>query len=196
MSALILASTSAVRARLLREAGLDFSVVPSQVDEEIVKKSKPCSGTGTLALSLAKAKAKAVATRYSDVHVIGADQILECDGRRFDKPVDLAAARAQLLVLKGKTHGLVTACTVFQGEACLFEHVSTPKLTMRAFSEAFLDDYLAKMGDSVTSSVGAYQLERMGAQLFEAIDGDYFTILGLPLLPLLSFLRAEGLVRA
>jgi septum formation protein len=193
---LILASASPVRARLLREAGLAFTVAVSGVDEKTIKESAAHSDIETLALRLAQAKAAAVSTLHPDAHVIGADQILECDGTLYDKPADLVAARSHLGRLRGRTHRLVTACTVFRGEKPLWEHIEAPKLTMRAFSDAFLDDYLALTGEKVTTSVGAYQLEHVGAQLFERIEGDYFAILGLPLLPLLSFLRQEGLVPA
>jgi septum formation protein len=128
--------------------------------------------------------------------VLGADQTLALGSRRFSKPVDLAAARAQLAVLRGHTHELTSAIALARDDAVLFEHREAARLTMRAFSDAFLDGYLEAMGAAVTTSVGAYQLERAGIQLFERVDGDHFVILGLPLLPLLGFLRRQGMLAA
>ena len=193
---LILASASHVRARLLRAAGLEIDVVPSAMDEAELKKSAAHYDTETLALRLARAKAEQVSYPHPESYVIGADQILDCDGTLFDKPIDRAAAADHLRRLRGRTHRLVTACVVAKAGATAWEHVSAPRLTMRDFSDAFLEEYLSHAGDDVTASVGAYKLEDVGAQLFERIEGDYFTILGLPLLPLLSFLRQQGLVAA
>jgi septum formation protein len=124
--------------------------------------------------------------------VLGADQILALDNERFSKPADRGAARAQLAKLSGKTHELYSAIAFVLGDAVLFEHVGIARLTMRAFSDQFLDAYLDAAGDAVTASVGAYQLEGLGVQLFERIEGDYFTILGLPLIAALDFLRRHG----
>jgi septum formation protein len=189
---LVLASSSKVRARLLRDAGVSFEAVGSDVDEDEIKQRHADMDVESLARALAKAKAAAVARLKPDAFVIGADQILECEGRRFDKPKDMSGASGHLKYLRGRTHRLVTAVVVRRGAVNLWENVSEPRLTMRSFSDSFLADYLKCAGNAVLSSVGAYQLEGLGAQLFEHIEGDYFSILGLPLLPLMSFLRSEG----
>jgi septum formation protein len=146
--------------------------------------------------TLAETKAAKIAQTAPDALVIGADQMLEADGRWFDKPPTLAAARDQLLTLAGKTHTLPTAVVIMRGDQRIWHHVATPRLTMRAFGAAFVDRYLAEVGTKALSSVGAYQLEGPGAQLFDRIDGDFFTILGLPLLPLLAFLREQHVIPA
>jgi len=192
---LILASASAVRARLLDGAGVAFEIVPSQVDEDEIKRAHGDIAVETLAMTLARAKAAEVAARRADALIIGADQILECDGRRFDKPKNRAEAAAHLRAFRGRAHRLVTACTIYRGRDEVWHHTSIPRLTMWNFDDAFIDEYLARAGDGVLTSVGAYQLEGLGAHLFENIEGDYFSILGLPLLPLLAFLRDCGLVK-
>ena len=149
------------------------------------------SGT-EIANALAVAKAKTVSERQPGCLVIGADQMLECDGEWFDKPEDMIQARAALCSLRGKTHTLRASVCVVRDGAVLWSHNEAAHMTMRSFSDDFLDGYLSTAGLRVLQSVGAYQLEGPGAQLFENIDGDYFTILGLPLLPLLRFLRKEG----
>jgi septum formation protein len=148
--------------------------------------------TAAAALELARAKARLVCARHPGSRVIGADQILDCDGAWFDKPADLSAARQHLRRLRGRDHRLVCAVAVFRDGAELWHHVETARLTLRAFSDEFLERYLREGGAEMLESVGAYRLEGTGAQLFSAIDGDYFTILGLPLLPLLAFLREDG----
>ena len=191
---LVLASGSAVRARLLRDAGLTFDVVPSSVDEGAIKRAHSGLALDRLALTLARAKAAEIsATRPKDF-VIGADQILECAGTAFDKPKDRAQAAAHLRRLRGQTHRLMTACTIYRAGAEVWSHIGAPRLTMRTFDDDFIDAYLKRAGDAVLSSVGAYQLEGLGAHLFDSINGDYFSILGLPMLPLLAFLRQEGLL--
>ncbi len=196
---LILASGSTTRIALLRGAGLTVEQQPAQVDEDEIKRTARADGTPPeeAALLLAELKAARIARRDPAALVIGADQILVCPDTRadrwFDKPATLAAAREQLLALRGRTHILVTAVLCQRGGARVWQHVARPRLTMRDFSEAFLDDYLAREGEAaVTASVGAYRLEGMGAQLFDTIDGDFFSVLGLPLLPLLGFLRQHG----
>ena len=194
MPRLILASGSAVRARLLTNAGLAIEIVPSNVDEDDIKRVNEGIAVEQLAMILARAKAAAVAARNSDALIIGADQILDCDGARFDKPKDRVEAAAHLSAFRGRTHRLITACTVHRGLEEIWHYTAIPQLTMWDFDDAFIADYLARAGDSVLTSVGAYLLEGLGSNLFEKIEGDYFSILGLPLLPLLAFLRTQGLV--
>ena len=193
MPRLILASGSAVRARLLQNAGLTFDVVASSVDENDIKNAQSDATVEDLAMILARAKAAEVAAKYPDALTIGADQILECDGRRFDKPKDRAEAASHLRAFRGRPHRLITACVVYRGAEEIWRHTAIPKLSMWAFDDAFIDAYLTEAGDKVLTSVGAYLLEGLGVHLFERIEGDYFSILGLPLLPLLSFLRLKGL---
>jgi septum formation protein len=193
---LILASASASRATVLRHAGLVLSQIPAGVDEDEVKRSLGAEGADAahIATTLADLKAQQVSRRHPDAFVIGADQMLECNGVWFDKPPDLDHARAHLMSLRGHTHELVTAAVVVRGGARLWQHVDRAQLTMRPFSDAFIDDYLQSVGAEVCSTVGAYRLEGQGAQLFSRVRGDFFTILGLPLLPLLDFLRGHGIV--
>ena len=193
MSSLILASRSPARARLLSEAGVRFTTTPSDVDEAAFKADALRRGQGAreLACDLAAAKALQVADACEDL-VIGADQTLELDGRTIDKPGDLEAARRQLLDLRGRTHQLHSAVALARGRGVLWRTVESVTLQVRAFSDTFLEAYLAAEGDHLLGCVGAYRLEGWGAQLFERIEGDYFTVLGLPLLPLLATLRADG----
>lgn len=193
---LILASASASRKNLLAAAGLCFTVVPARVDEAAVKLATRADGKSAAdtALALANLKAAEVATTNPAALVIGADQILVCDGAWFDKPPDQIAARAQLTTLRGKSHSLATAIVCHHGETRIWHHIAEPRLAMRAFSDAFLDAYLAAEGDSISSIVGAYRLEEHGAHLFDRVDGDHAAILGLPLLPLLCFLRHHGVL--
>ncbi|WP_439528076.1 Maf family protein [Pannonibacter sp.] len=192
--ALVLASGSRIRATLLANARLDFMVDPATVDERAVE--APLLEAGfppeDIAQVLAEAKALDVAGRRPQDLVIGADQVLGLGNARFTKPADMDAARRQLLDLSGKTHELHSAVVLARGGEVLWRHVSTARLTMRALSPAEIGKYLALAGDAVLSSVGCYQLENVGVRLFERIEGDYFTILGLPLLPLLGELRALG----
>jgi septum formation protein len=190
----ILASASAARARLLAAAGVEVRVEPATIDEQAVKHAYQAErrAASDCALALSEAKARWVAARHAGALVIGADQILVCNGRWFDKPSDLGDARAQLLALRGRTHELVTAVCVVRDRTRLWHTLSRPKLTVREFSDAFLDAYLALEGATVLGSVGAYRLEGRGVQLFARIEGDHFAILGLPLLELLGFLRERG----
>jgi septum formation protein len=193
---LILASASAARGALLRNAGIAFAAAPAAIDEDEIKAAFRAEGrqAAECATALAEAKAARVARRHPGSLVIGADQMLVCDGVWFDKPVDLAAARAQLVALRGKRHELISAiCVVRDGER-LWHFVDRSSLTMRDFSDEFLDDYLAAVGNAALGAVGAYHLEGLGVQLFARIEGGYFAILGLPLLPLLDFLRGHGVV--
>ncbi|HEX2256740.1 MAG TPA: Maf family protein [Afifellaceae bacterium] len=192
--ALILASASPTRERLLRQTGLRFVVEPAELDERAAE--RPLVETGAdahdVAMALAMTKAGIISERSGVDLVIGADQTLEVEGERLNKPADMEAARRQLLRLRGRTHELNTAVCCARGGEIVWQHMTVTRLTMRQFSPEFLGRYLAQVGPSALESVGAYQIEGAGIQLFEAIDGDYFAILGLPLLPLLAYLRAEG----
>jgi septum formation protein len=192
----VLASASSARAALLRAAGIAITIDAAAIDEGEVKASLLASRAAPAAIAetLAELKAQRVSRRHAASLVIGADQILECDGVLFDKPADAAAARLQLLALRGRTHRLVSAVVLVRDGQRLWHHVDRADLKMRDFSTSFLDCYLETAGQATLSSVGAYQLEGIGAQLFAAIDGDYFTILGLPLLPLLDILREHGVL--
>lgn len=196
--AVVLASASAVRARLLRDAGVAFETDATRVDEEEVKRAFKADGAAATdaATALAEMKARRVAPAHPRALVVGADQILVEGARWFDKPADLDEAKAHLRALSGRTHGLATAAVVVRDGTRLWHHVATPRLTMRPFSEAFIEAYLERAGPAVLASVGAYQLEGLGAQLFARVDGDFFTVLGLPLLALLAFLREHGAVPA
>lgn len=196
--ALILASASPTRERLLRQAGISFVVEPPEIDERAAE--RPLTETGAsaddIATALAMTKAAVVSERFAADLVIGADQTLEIDGERLNKPADMGAARRQLLRLRGRTHELNTAVCCARAGEIVWQHMATARLTMRPFSPEFLGRYLALAGPRALDSVGAYQIEGHGIQLFDDIDGDYFAILGLPLMPLLAFLRAQGVLEA
>jgi septum formation protein len=196
MAGLILASGSQVRRRLLADAGVAFAVEAAQVDETEIKERYRNDNRSVedTALALARAKARAVAMHHKDAHIIGADQMLEQDGRWFDKPADLAEARDHLRAFSGRSHRLITATSIIAADAEVWHSVEIATLHVRRLSDGFVDAYLAAVGAAACASVGAYQLESHGIQLFERIDGDYFTILGLPLVPLLAFLRGRGLM--
>lgn len=193
---LILASQSAARAAVLRNAGLDFEARPARVDEDAVKAAAKAEGAnpGDAALLLAGLKAQRV--RDPDVLVIGADQILVCAERWFAKPATLAEARAHLQALRDQAHTLETALVCYRNGREVWRHLARPRLTMRAFSDAFLDAYLHLEGDAALASVGAYRLEGLGAQLFSRVEGEHAAVLGLPLIPLLGFLRQHGVLLA
>jgi nucleoside triphosphate pyrophosphatase len=193
---LVLASKSAVRHAMLRDAGLAVEIAPADIDERTIEQHAGIHDPGEVAALLAREKARAVGDRKPDRLVLGADQTLALGERRFSKPMDRAAARAQLAALSGRTHELHSAVALVRAGTVVFEHREVARLTMRALSDRFLDAYLDAMGAAVTTSVGGYQLERAGIQLFERIDGDHFVILGLPLLALLRFLRHDGLLAA
>jgi septum formation protein len=189
---LVLASKSAIRRTLLEGAGVSVEVCPADLDERNLEAKAPLQAPVAVAALLAREKACFIGRSRAGRLVLGADQTLSLDGARFSKPADRAAARDQLRSLSGRSHELYSAVAFVQDGAVLFEHVGVARLTMRAFSDRFLDDYLDAVGDAATASVGAYQLEGFGIQLFERIDGDYFTVLGLPLITALEFLRQRG----
>jgi septum formation protein len=189
---LVLASTSKVRQALLAAAGIPTEVRPADLDERAVEANSAYQASGAIAALLARKKASTVERLYPGRLVLGADQTLALGAQRFAKPADRAAARAQLRSLSGQTHELYSAIAFVQNGAVLFQYVDTARLTMRSFSDQFLDLYLDAAGDSAILSVGAYQIEGIGLQLFERVDGDYFTVLGLPLLAALDFLRRHG----
>ena len=193
---IVLASASRSRARILESAGVPFVAIAAHVDEESVKESLKAEGAKPLAVAetLAELKAKRVSESRPDTFVIGADQILECDGEWFDKPKDRAQAIRHLRNLSGRTHELATAVCVVTAGQLIWHHREAPGLTMRTLSDAFIHRYLDQVGEAALTSVGAYQLEGLGAQLFEHVQGDFFSILGLPLLPLMRFLRERGLL--
>ena len=193
---IVLASKSVVRHAMLRDAGLAVEIVPADIDERAIEQRAGLHDPGEIAALLAREKARAISGGLTDRLVLGADQTLALGERRFSKPTDRAAARAQLEALSGRTHELHSAVALLRGGTVLFEHREVARLTMRALSDRFLDAYLDAIGAAVTTSVGGYQLEKAGIQLFERIDGDHFVILGLPLLALLRFLRHEGWLAA
>ncbi|MBA2126131.1 septum formation protein Maf [Hyphomicrobium methylovorum] len=197
---LILASGSAARRSMLEAAGLTFRVVPADVDEPAIRTAAEASGKdvspAAIAGLLASEKAQAVSRAYPEALVIGADQVLAFENRILSKEHSISGARQTLLELRGKSHMLVSAVALARNGAVVWQSSDTAKLTMRNFSTAFLESYLENSGERILSCVGCYELEGLGVQLFERIEGDYFTILGLPLLPLLACLRDENMVLA
>jgi septum formation protein len=193
----ILASASQIRATLLANAGVAATCRPADIDEGALRADMSRDGPPPppeVALALAHAKAAVIAGENDGAIVIGADQVLALDGEIFEKPASIGAARLQLMRLRGRPHRLISAFVCRLGDRVLTEQVSSAELVMRDFTDAFLDRYMEEAGEAVLHSVGAYQLEGPGAQLFEHIDGDYFTILGLPMLPLLAVLRRAGVL--
>jgi septum formation protein len=191
---LLLASRSTVRRTLLEAAGIAVEVRPAGIDERGLEKGASSLTPGAIAALLAREKATVVARLHRGRLTLGADQVLSLDGERFARPLDLAAARAQLRALSGRTHELHSAIAFVRDGTLLFEHVGVARLTVRSLSNRLLDSYLDAVGSAATTSVGAYQIEGPGIQLFERVEGDYFTILGLPLLQVLDFLRRCGCV--
>jgi septum formation protein len=191
---LVLASQSRARQALLANAGISFEAVAAEIDERAVQEASRLSAPGGIAALLARAKALAVSLHQPGRFVVGADQTLALGMRLFNKPTSRAQAAEQLRALAGRSHELHSAVAVARDGKILFEATTIARMTMRRFGEAEIEAYLDAAGDAVTTSVGAYQLEGLGIHLFEHIEGDHFTILGLPLLPLLAFLRGEGLL--
>ena len=191
---LMLASKSATRRAVLEAAGIPIEIEPADIDERGIEARASTQGAGMVAALLAREKARAVSAKYPDRMVLGADQTLALGQRRFSKAPNRAAAREQLAALCGATHSLHSAAAVMRGGTALFEHVDVAHLTMRKFSDAYLDSYLDAVGDQALASVGGYQLEGTGIQLFERVEGDHFTVLGLPLFALLEWLRNAGLL--
>jgi septum formation protein len=197
MARIILASASPTRSALLRNAGIDFTVMPTQIDERGVEAPLVASARppAEIAAALAEAKALSVLAEGRAAFVIGADQVLSADGRPWHKPADIAEARDQLIALSGRTHELHSAIAVARDGSIAWRHCESVRMTMRPLAADFIDDYLVRVGEDALKSVGAYQIEGPGIQLFERIEGDYFAVLGLPLLPLLAYLRDAGAIR-
>lgn len=192
---IILASGSKSRKALLQGAGVEAETVKPYLDEDAFKAGMRAEGMSIRdqATRLAELKALKISRQTSGL-VIGGDQMLALGERAFDKPADMQAARGQLEALSGQTHTLETAIVIAEAGQTVWKHLARPKLTMRLLSPAFIDDYLKRTGEDVLSTVGGYKLESLGAQLFTKIEGDYFSILGLPLLPLLDYLRTRGVL--
>jgi septum formation protein len=192
----VLASASAARAQLLVAAGVAFEQRPAAIDEAALREALKAEGAAATeaAIALAELKAQHVARDKPDAVVLGADQILTCGERWFDKPRDRAAARAQLGGLDGRRHELATAVVGYRGGVRVWHHVAVPRLWLRRCSREFVDAYFEAIGETAQTSVGAYQIEGLGAQLLARIEGDHFAVLGLPLLEVLEFLRAQGVL--
>lgn len=190
---IVLASGSLIRKQILENAGLQFIVRVGDVDEPALKQQalEEDKTPQEIAVLLATAKTQSIKPAQSEI-VIGADQLMEIEGKIFDKPKTMAEAKTRLQYMRGREHRLIGAVVVYEHGQALWHHISTTRLFMREFSDAFLDDYLVAEGEDILKSVGAYMFERRGAQLFEWVRGDFFSILGLPLLPLLANLRARG----
>ena len=198
MTRLILASSSKARHSMLTNAGVDCEAIASMIDEDGYKQSMKAEGASAaeVAETLAEMKALRMYRQQPDGIVIAADQMLECNGIWFDKPRDRDNTRAQLRALRGKTHQLVSAAVIYKEGSRIWGTIDTAHLTVRNFTDEWLENYLDTVGDEIYNCVGGYQLEGIGAQLFTEVRGDYFTVLGLPLLPLIGFLRDHGILKA
>jgi septum formation protein len=197
MPPIILASSSETRLRLLRAAGLPVSAQPARIDEEAIRAGLEAEDATPrdIADTLAEMKARKIADRVSGAVVIGCDQVLDFKGRSWGKPATPQAARAQLLALRGQRHQLLSAVVLYYDGQPQWRHVGTVRLTMRDFSDAWLEGYLSRNWESLRHSAGGYMLEEEGVRLFSAVEGDYFTVLGLPLLPLLGYLGQRGFIQ-
>lgn len=191
---MILASGSHIRSEILRAAGVSHEVIPAKIDEETIKTSLLAEqATGRdIADALAEMKARKIADKFPDHLVLGCDQVLDLKGQILSKPATIEEARAQLDALRGQTHQLLSAAVIYEDAKPVWRHVGAVRLTMRDFSDEYMDEYLNRNWDSVRSSVGGYKIEEEGVRLFSAIHGDHFTIQGLPLLQLLSYLTLRG----
>jgi septum formation protein len=193
---LVLASKSEIRRIMLSNTGIPVEIVPANIDERAVEQASPSRDPGAVATLLAREKARAIAAVRPARLVLGADQTLALGAQRFTKPIDREAAREQLCTLRGKAHALHSAVALIQDDTVLYEHCAVARLTMRDFSDDFLETYLDIAGAAATASVGGYQLENVGITLFEKVEGDHFTILGLPMFPLLAEFRRMGAMAA
>jgi septum formation protein len=191
---ILLASGSEIRQTLLRNAGVPFAVTPARIDEDAIKRALEAEGAlpRDIADALAEGKARKVSSKNPGALVLGFDQALDHDRQILSKPRSVEEAREQLTRLRGQTHSLLSAAVIYEDGEPLWRHIGIARLTMRDFSDAYLDDYLARNWDSIRHSVGGYKLEEEGVRLFSRIQGDYFTILGLPLVELLSYLTIRG----
>ena len=198
MNRLILASSSKARQQMLQNAGIECEAVASMIDEDGYKQAMKSEGASAMeaAETLAEMKALRMYRQRPEAIVIAADQMLECNGVWFDKPVDRDQTRAQLRALRGKRHQLVSAAVVYKEGSRIWGKIDTAHLTMRNFSDEWLEWYLDQAGEDIFHCVGGYQLGGLGAQLFTEVKGDYFTVLGMPLLPLIGFLRDHGVLKA
>ncbi len=191
---IILASTSVIRSEILSRAGIAHTAIRPAADEELLKAQFANLSPTQLSLALAREKALSISPAYQNDLAIGADQVMVCDGQLFNKPVNVEDARSQLRRLRGKPHQLISSLSVCQDQSQKWSTTDSATLWMREFSDTFLSGYLEYAGTDVTTSVGAYKIESLGIQLFDRIDGDHNTILGMPLLPLLGFLRSAGAI--